>query len=215
MFQARLSREQMPRKKIQESKRLRRRLCLRPRSLQQKKDPDSARGSPREVLARAQRQWLRLRCLRSMRHSRPALRRRVLAPPSAAVPRKFPPSLNQRQKVVVSGRVRVTLGAASVRIRAQLAESPTSVTPPCGVRAMKGMRRPRSTPYREDDTRPLRALSTKRWRWEVRGGDVLARSAALRRGWPGGFLCDSRGRKFRRCGTFRRGASGCVCRCAR
>jgi membrane protease YdiL (CAAX protease family) len=28
---------------------------------------------------------------------------------------------------------------------------------------MKGIQRPRSTPYREDDTRPLRALSTNRW----------------------------------------------------
>jgi hypothetical protein len=131
---------------------LNRRLCLRPRSLP-------------EVLEPAQRPWPRRWRLRQMQRCPPALRRSVVTPRSAellVLLRSFQSRLNQRQMVGVSGRVRVTLRAASVRIRAQLAESPASVTPPCGVRAMKGMRRPRSTPYREDDTRPLRALSTKR-----------------------------------------------------
>ena len=70
----------------------------------------------------------------------------------------FPPRVRWRQsrrlKMNVQGRVRVTFGAASVRIRALFAESTSSVTPTSsGAWSNEGDRRPRSTPRRMNDTR--------------------------------------------------------------
>jgi hypothetical protein len=63
------------------------------------------------------------------------------------------------------GRVRVTLGAASVRIRALFADSSIIGYSTRWVWSNEGDRTPTLERfYQEDDTRPIRALSTKPWR---------------------------------------------------